>query len=110
MENWLHSGINENDLAKVFEKFKRISCPEPPENDDLYDLYSELMEYDGHVAGLVSSFLNGNQISRSLVYQNEEIIERLTSLTDDNSDELLPLKNYFQLLDEMIQMLNTLVK
>lgn len=108
MEKSLHSGIIKNQLAIAFEEFKRIPCPEPPESDDLYDLYSELMEYDGHVAGLVSSFLNGNQISRSLVYRNEKLIERLITNPDD-TDELNLLKSYFEQLDEMIQMLRSLV-
>jgi hypothetical protein len=108
MENSLPSGTNKSMLAKVFDEFKQVKCPEPPENDDLYDLYSELMEYDGHVAGLVSSFLNGNHISRALVFRNEKLVEMITSFPED-SDELHPIKHYFYKLDEMVQMLIVLV-
>lgn len=109
MENSLPSGIKKNQLARKFEEFKQLSCPEPPEDDNLYDFYSELMEYDGHIAGLISSFLDGKQIKAKHVFRNEKLVQTANRLKDTDTDDIQSLRTYFHRLDELVQIIKVLV-
>jgi hypothetical protein len=67
MEDWLHSGIDKNVLEQEFTKLKNMKFPEKPVEDELFDLFSELVSLDGHIAGLVSSYLKDRPINCKLL-------------------------------------------
>ncbi len=60
----LHSGINLKKLKIAYENFKKIPFPKQPEDDALYDLYSDLVEFDAYIAGLIFSLINGKKINK----------------------------------------------
>ena len=66
----LHSGINLIKLKIAYENFKKIPFPKQPEDDALYDLYSDLVEFGAYIAGLIFSLINGKKINKKDLYRN----------------------------------------
>lgn len=76
-ENWLHTGIDKTMLRKKFEVFEKLAFPSEPEEDSAYDLYTELIELDGHIAGLISSYLEDEKIKYELLDADNEFNDLL---------------------------------
>jgi hypothetical protein len=65
----LHTDFEE--LKRAFDKFRSLPFPEDSENDEVSQLHAELAEYDGFVAGLVATLLQGDDMSPHLRFDNE---------------------------------------
>lgn len=109
MEKTDPTDTDKDKLAIAFQEFIKIDFPVPSENDELNDIYFELLEYDGHVAGLVSSYLKGSPINKEFIFRNKTIINSLNNFSG-YTEEFLSLKCYFGKLDDMVQMLSRLDK
>lgn len=106
MENWSHSGINIEKLKQEFYEFKSLPFPEPPDDDSLYDLYSELVELDAYVAGIISSFISGQKIDRKLIYLGKEFDNKLASFIEKRNEKILfQYKLYKEKIDNLITMI-----
>lgn len=53
MEKSLHFGIEFKKLKTAYDNFRKITFPEPPIADELYGIYSELVEFDAYIAGII---------------------------------------------------------
>lgn len=93
MDESSHSGVR-NELSKEFESFKRLPFPEPPDSDELYGIFTEFSEFDGHVAGLISSFLKGNVPNRSLLDVGANLELKLSSYVANSDEENRQLAEY----------------
>lgn len=112
MEKSLHFGIELNKLKIAYDHFRKIPFPEPPIDDELYGIYSELVEFDAYIAGLISSFLKGKKISKSDLHMDENIKKNLINFKTTNKqtkDELSVYINYLNKLDELIKMVLNLI-
>ncbi len=107
MENWLHSGIESKSLDQEFNKLKEMKFPEEPEEDELYDLFSELVSLDGHIAGLISTYLKGKQINYKLLYADDEFNE-IRAKIQMKSDSLMSMDEYKKQLDLLVQIVKEL--
>ncbi|WP_438433840.1 hypothetical protein [Gorillibacterium sp. sgz500922] len=105
MENSSHIGTKLKKLQEFYVLLSITPFPEAPENDDVYDAYSELVEYDGHVAGLASSALRGNRIDKHLVFKNHKLDAFIEEIEADNESEVKSIKNYKNLLDSIVTIL-----
>lgn len=106
-KNLLHSGIDKKQLAEKFEEFMQIEFPNEPEEDDYYDLFSELVELDGHIAGLITSYLKNMDINFALLDADDAFNNLLSEL----STETQPVKDmvdYKKHLDALIIMIKTI--
>ncbi|MEK9150298.1 MAG: hypothetical protein AAB267_09695 [Candidatus Desantisbacteria bacterium] len=95
-------------LRKKFEEFRRIPFPNRSENDELCDILFDLVELDGHIAGLVSSYLSGGIIKKELVFIDEGLNARLENFVLSSEDEAKTVeeyKKYKAYLDELVQIL-----
>ncbi|WP_047153900.1 hypothetical protein [Aneurinibacillus tyrosinisolvens] len=108
MENSSRSGIDYHTLVAKFEDFKRLPFPEAPQDDDLYDIFTDLVEYDSHIAGLVTSFLNNKKINRKFVNKNNEIENKISSLSEKQNQEVSEIKTYKNKLDNLVDLLKEL--
>lgn len=108
--NWLLFGIKKKKLMKKYKKFKRLTFPELPENSDLYDLYAELVALDGHIAGLVSSYLKGNTINLKLLHVDGEFNKLVTELKEKKHEMngLSVYLKYKEKIDELIRIIENL--
>lgn len=110
MEKSLHFGIK---LKKAFEDFQKIPFPKPPIDDGLYDLYSELVEFDAYIAGLISSFIKGNKINKSDLHFDEKIMEKFINFETINirtKEEISIYINYINKLKELINMVLEIIE
>lgn len=57
--------IDLNQIKIAYDNFRNIHFPETPIEDELYGIYSDLVEFDAYTAGLISSFLKGKKIRKS---------------------------------------------
>lgn len=111
-EKSLRFGIELNKLKTAYDNFRKIPFPEPPIDDELYRIYSELAEFDAYIAGLISSFLKGKKITKSDLQMDENIKKNLINFETDNQqtkDEVFEYINYLNKLDELIKMVLNLI-
>lgn len=105
METWSRSGTRLEELRGKFEAFKRMPFPDAPCDDALDFAFANLIELDGHVAGLVSTFLITKEVDRNLVYVDEELnhqLEEFIPKSDESTVELASLRIYKKKLDELV--------
>lgn len=109
----LHSGIELKKIKIAYDKFRKIPFPEPPIDDNLYDLYSELVEFDAYIAGLISSFINGKKINNCDLYIDEKMMKKLINFETNNKQtkkELSVYLNYTNKLNDLINETLNIIK
>ena len=104
MENWLHIGIDKKQLEEEYTNLLNSKFPDIPDEDELYDLFSELTLLDGHISGLISSYLRNTQINFKLLDVDDEFNSLLSdiSIESESLDEILKRKKQ---LDKLLQMI-----
>jgi hypothetical protein len=113
MEGSYHSGtISMKDLKKEWEYFLEFPFPKFPNEEKYGDLFAELVEIDGFIAGIIQSLLKGKNTDRKLVQVNDEFNTRLDTLKPSDSDpgfaDWIAIKNRKDELDKMIKMVISL--
>ncbi|CAD7289222.1 hypothetical protein LMG7974_01414 [Campylobacter majalis] len=91
-------------MFKIEQEYKKVmetEFPPIPQEDELYDLFSELAELDGFVMGAVSSFIKQGNLDINIVNCRNEF-DRLLSDVHIKSGELDLLVKYKQKLDKLI--------
>ena len=101
MGNWSHFGIDRNSVKEQYNKILDCKFPEPPENDILYDLFTELVELDGYIMGIVSSYLKCGVVDRKKLKCDAEFL-RIYSQINNSSKELDEILKYKKELDKLI--------
>src|SRR6266571_3386236 len=100
-------------LEDLFNNHKKKPFPEVVPNEDLADIKGELALYDGHVAGLVSSYLKNAPINSSFVEIDRELEKRIQNFEPKNIQEeknKADLISYKHKLDELISHLAYLLQ
>lgn len=94
MENWSHFGINNAMVIKQYNYVMKLKFPEIPEEDGLYDLFSELVEIDGYIMGLITNYLKTGIIDISKLDCDSEFIKLYTKVKGKYSelDEIIHYK------------------
>lgn len=96
------------ELKQKFAAFKELPFPQNSINDELSDIFAELIQYDGHVAGLVTTFLAGKPIRRELVWVDRVIDQQLKDVHPKDGRDYETISQY-QLyksrLDELVELL-----
>ena len=101
MENWLHFGIDNKSIKEQYNKVLKLTFPETPEDDLLYDLYSELVEIDGYIMGAVLTYLKkGKTNFNSLAW--DEKFGRICAKISIHSEELEEILQYKRELDKLV--------
>ena len=75
MENWSHFGIDNDNVRKQYNHVMELKFPEIPEEDELYDLFSELAELDGYIMGIISKYLKTGIIDISKLDCDSEFMK-----------------------------------
>lgn len=104
MERLLRFGISKNSLEKQYKKIWCLPFPETPESDELYDLFSELVELDCFIMGAVSSYLEEHKLLYNLDNCDREFNDllRMVKVKSKELDSILSYKNE---LDKLIALL-----
>ncbi|HYF31805.1 MAG TPA: hypothetical protein VD993_11860 [Chitinophagaceae bacterium] len=95
-------------LQEAYELFKSAPFPANDANsDELSDIYFELADYDGHVAGLVDSLLKKRGDPKNLKYDYElenklnEFLKK-TDPTDPDYATATEMMAYLQKISKLI--------
>jgi len=103
----LPSGNNLETLKREWDEFFSLPFPKSPAEDKLADLFADLVLYDGHVAGIVTSFLKGKKVDKKLIYVDETLNINLQSYkpldlaTQKSQQQLIEYKNR---VDRMVKL------
>ena len=101
MENWLHFGIDSKSIEEQYNKLLKLTFPETPEDDLLYDLYSELVEIDGYIMGAVLTYLKKGKINFNSLVCDEKFIQ-ICERISIHSEELEEILQYKRELDKLV--------
>jgi hypothetical protein len=96
MENLSHSGINIDTLQEKWNELIKMPFPRSPKNEQIRKIFADFVEWDGHVAGIVSSFLQGEKVDKKLIYIDENINNILDSIKPLDSDEEKEISIYLE--------------
>lgn len=109
MENWLHFGINNVDIKKQYSIVLEMQFPNPPEEDELYDLFSELVEIDAYIMGVVSRYFKNGLVDKINCNYDEVFLQILdgVGVTSIELDYILQYKSELdKLMTNLIQQLS----
>ena len=96
-----HFGIELKKLQEAYAKFKKIPFPDCPNEDKLYDLYVEIVDFDSYIAGLISSYLKGGKINKTALYFDEKILENLKAFSSSNPKDKKEINLYINYMYEL---------
>lgn len=89
-------------LKRTFEGFKRLPFPVDSNDDEVSQLHTELIEYDGFVAGLVVTLLEGGYVPPHLLTFDHQLKARLEKIIKgSHSSAVADAEKYLQYLDAL---------
>ncbi len=101
MEKLLHFGINRINVKEQYNRVLAYKFPDSPEDDNLYDLFSELVEIDGYIMGMVSKYLKNGEIDLEKLKCDDEFM-RIYAQIGNISEEMYEIIKYKEELDKLI--------
>ncbi len=109
MKTHLRDDKQINKLKKLFDEQLNSTFPQDAPTAELQSLKNELALYDGHVAGLVSSYLNNLLVNKNLVNINSQLEQRIRNVypkTPNEKKSKTDLIHYKHRLDKLITILS----
>lgn len=73
-------------LSEALVAFKKIEFPNSPSADSLEDMFVELVQYDGYIAGNVEKVIRGKRLKQDEIYYDLELEEKLRSYISLNRE------------------------
>ncbi len=90
--------VNIETLKKEWDDFYALPFPIQFKDKKFPNIFSEFVSYDGHVAGIVTSFLQGIKVDKKLIHIDEDLNKQLSFYKPrDNKSKKL----YEQYLDRI---------
>lgn len=103
---------NLTNLRAQFDEIKNSHFPQVAPVEELQNMKGELALYDGHVAGLVSSYLKGAAVNPGFVKVNNGIESKVKNFhpkTPEEQKSIQELIAYKRKLDNLISVLSQLL-
>ncbi len=101
-------------LRKLFEEFIELPFPHyTAGNKGLGEIIPELADLDGHIAGLVSSYLDNAPVRKKYVYIDENLNKSLSEIRPSSKEEQKALSGFVEYkrrIDEMTRILQKLLE
>ncbi len=106
--------MNKQLLKNLYDEIYKLKFPEFPEDDNLNEWITNLIEIDSHIIGMTSTILNNtnniiNSNSRELVTHLVDLRKQLNNINDiSNRDKRIycECNKYLLLLEEIVNCLN----
>lgn len=94
-------------LSETYKTFRRLKFPKTPTNDILDDIFTDLVQYDSHVAGSVDKLLKGKAIKSTDLYFDIGLEKRIQEFISQakNQDDLKNAETYLQYLDNLRELI-----
>jgi len=97
-----------NLLEKKYIEFGRLDFPSPPDDDDLDDVYSELIELDGYYAGIANAAISGKKSEYDQgvsIFSLQDSLNSSRVLSNDKTS-IFKLRTYVKELCELVRLTN----
>jgi len=92
-------------LRAAFERLAQRPFPDDSDYDDASQLHAELAEFDGYVAGRITTLLNGGRLSVREVESDLDLKERLEKLAASDSPGATDAQKYLAYFAEIDSLL-----
>ncbi len=94
-------------LQELFDRFRQFPFPRGTVNGELYEIHGKLAEYDGYIAGLISSLLKNRSIPAGSLYFDTDLETKLTVIAHHGgSPAREAAKTYFNYLSKLKELIN----
>jgi hypothetical protein len=89
-------------LRRAFDGFKNIPFPtgSTGESDELGELHAELVQYDGHIAGLVTTLIGYARPSHPITF-DEDLKARLHAAAQRGGQDAADARRYLDYLEHI---------
>jgi hypothetical protein len=91
-------------LKEKWRQFLNLPFPKFPERNQLSDLFVELVDIDGFVAGNVMTTLKGKKVRKDWLYIDQGFNEKLDQVKTEMNEEWNNLKLRKDKLDELMRL------
>ncbi len=93
-------------LLDQFYQFSSI--PFPPNSDDkvISDVHDQLVEYDGYMAGLISSYAKGNQTVKSKICYDDQFEKSIAQRVVESPHLEKEAQVYFEYLQKLKELID----
>jgi len=102
------------ELKKLYEEFFVTQFPKIySENEELSDIFDELVLQDAHIAGLVSSYLQDAPIRIDWIQIDKNLNHKIEKFNPSNGDEektISGIREYNEKLNKMTKILKQLTE
>jgi len=78
--------LNEKSSGK-YNEFKKIEFPRSPKDNNLEELFVELVQYDEFIAGTMDRIINGETNYANKLYKDEKLMAGITKYLASNNIE-----------------------
>jgi ADP-ribose pyrophosphatase len=99
---------NKDTLKQEWDELQAVPLPKPPDDEPLADLFADLVLENGETGGIVTSFLSGKKVDKSIIFLDEDLNRRLQSYQPRDSasrqtqQELIAWKNRLDRLVKLV--------
>jgi hypothetical protein len=103
---YLEYELCRKELRRIYETLMKMELPHESIDDDAHEFWTELVEYDGYIAGLLSSLSFGpNSKKEKMLASDPEIGERLNRLIKRHGErpDLVAFEEYLDSMDKLIK-------
>lgn len=101
---------NISDLERDYNFFKKIPFPlAPSDNEELEDLFSELVLQDSYIAGAIEKMILKKKIDNSELYLDDTILDRLENIPKEqlNKKNRNLVNSYILYFHELKKIINS---
>jgi len=88
-------------LRAAFERLGERPFPDDSDNDGASQLHAELAEFDGYVAGRVTTLINGGRLSSHELESDRDLKQRLEALAASDSPGATDAQKYLDYFVEL---------
>ena len=88
-------------LEEAFAAFRDVPFPRGSADEELSDAHAELAEYDGHVAGVVTTLLAGGDVSPEQLAFDDDLRARF-----ERAPAREEARRYVEYMDELRRLLD----
>jgi hypothetical protein len=92
-------------LRAAFEKLRDRPFPDDSDSEDASQLHAELAEFDGYVAGRITTLLSGARLSSHELESDKGLRQRLEALAVSDSPGAADAHRYLEYFAELDRLL-----
>jgi hypothetical protein len=93
-------------LRKLFETYGNSGFPSSHSDEMIQDIHDDLVLFDAHIAGLISTILEKDSSYKSRLYKDEDLGKRIENALKDDMNPTELLHEYLNRYNRLVEMIN----